>query len=79
MGGLRPQTQAFGLATTGGCPPPASRAHAGAATVSDAHLGLACDNLLSVDVVTATELLTASATEHADLFWACGAGGQLGW
>ena len=36
--------------------------------------GLSCDNLLSVDVVTADGcLLTASATEHADLFWGCGA------
>ena len=32
--------------------------------------GLTCDNLLSTDVVTANgQCLTASATEHADLFW----------
>ena len=42
--------------------------------------GLACDNLLSVDVVTADgQLLTASATAHADLFWAVrGGGGNFG-
>jgi FAD/FMN-containing dehydrogenase len=42
--------------------------------------GLACDNLLSVDIVTAdAKLLTASPTEHADLFWAVrGGGANLG-
>ena len=42
--------------------------------------GLACDNLLSVDIVTAAgRLLTASATEHPDLFWAVrGGGANLG-
>jgi FAD/FMN-containing dehydrogenase len=42
--------------------------------------GLACDNLLSVDIVTADgKLLTASATEQPDLFWAArGGGANLG-
>jgi FAD/FMN-containing dehydrogenase len=42
--------------------------------------GLACDNLLSVDIVTADgKLLSVGPTEHPDLFWAVrGAGANLG-
>src|SRR5262247_3257344 len=42
--------------------------------------GLACDNVLSVDLVTADgDLLTVSTDEHPDLFWAVrGGGGNFG-
>jgi FAD/FMN-containing dehydrogenase len=42
--------------------------------------GLACDNLISVDLVTAAgEQITASADSHSDLFWALhGAGANFG-
>ena len=77
------ETQAFGLATTGGIARPTGIA---GLTLGGGHgylmrtYGLACDNLLSVDVVTADgQLLTASATAHADLFWAVrGGGGNFG-
>jgi FAD/FMN-containing dehydrogenase len=77
------ETQAFGLATTGGVARPTGIA---GLTLGGGHgflmrkYGLACDNLLSVDSVTAEgHLLTASADEHADLFWALrGGGGNFG-
>jgi FAD/FMN-containing dehydrogenase len=44
------------------------------------HYGLACDNLLAVDIVTADgQLRTATAEQHEDLFWAVrGGGGNFG-
>jgi FAD/FMN-containing dehydrogenase len=77
------ETQAFGLATTGGVARPTGIA---GLTLGGGHgfimrkYGLACDNLLSVDLVTAEgNLLTASADEHADLFWGLrGGGGNFG-
>jgi FAD/FMN-containing dehydrogenase len=82
-GGLDHETQAFGLATTGGVV--RSTGIAGL-TLGGGHgflmrsYGLACDNLLAVDLVTAEGgFLTASATEHADLFWGVrGGGGNFG-
>jgi hypothetical protein len=77
------ETQMFGLATPGGtdATPGHCRPHAGRGVGWLAgQYGLACDNLLSVDLVTAEGcLLTASATEHAELFWGVrGGGGNFG-
>src|SRR5918997_4800363 len=77
------ETQAFGLATTGGVARPTGIA---GLTLGGGHgflmrkYGLACDNLLSVDLVTAEgNVLTASADEHDDLFWGLrGGGGNFG-
>jgi FAD/FMN-containing dehydrogenase len=67
------ETQAFGLATTGGVVSTTGIAGltlgGGLGWLMGKH-GLSCDNLLSADIVTADgQFLTASAGQHPDLFW----------
>jgi FAD/FMN-containing dehydrogenase len=82
-GELDHETQAFGLATTGGIV-----THTGVAGLTlgggigwlQRKLGLTVDQLLGVDLVTAEgELVRASESENADLFWGVrGGGGNFG-
>jgi FAD/FMN-containing dehydrogenase len=77
------ETQLFGLATPGGVVSSTGVAgltlHGGWGWLRRKY-GYCVDNLLSVDIVTAdTQVLTASETEHPDLFWAVrGAGSNFG-
>jgi FAD/FMN-containing dehydrogenase len=83
LGELDRACQAFGLATPTGVVSMTGIAGltlgGGIGWLNGVH-GLACDNLLSVDIVTADGTLrTASAGAHADLFWAVrGGGANLG-
>lgn len=83
MSHLDRATEPFGLATTGGR---VSTTGVGGFTLGggggwmDRKFGLACDNLISVELVTADgRTVRASDGENAELFWALhGGGGNFG-
>jgi FAD/FMN-containing dehydrogenase len=83
LGEFDRETQVFGLATTMGI-----ATDTGVAGITlgggygwlDGKFGLACDNLISAEVVTAEgKVVTASAEENPDLFWGLrGGSGNFG-
>ncbi len=83
MSHLDRATQPFGLATTGGR---VSTTGVGGFTLGggggwlDRKFGLACDNLVAAEIVTADgSRLQVDETHHPDLFWALhGGGGNFG-
>jgi FAD/FMN-containing dehydrogenase len=83
MSDLDRGTEPYGLATTGGR---VSTTGVGGFTLGggagwlDRKLGLACDRMLSVELVTAEgSVVTASEDENPELFWALhGGGGNFG-